>query len=183
MEEQVLMKADFDPKVKIYWYFQGLLIHFALIFTGLGVLTFPVWFLFGFLSVAKRYEHLSAQLTDRSIHLKSGYIFRVEKTIPLEKIQDLSLRTGPLLSAFGLASVHVETAGGSAQQGADMSLPGLANAEAFRNAVLEQRDKRSGHSTAAPVPTPSTDETVAVLTDIRDSLSRIEELLKADKRS
>ncbi len=178
MDEPVLKEAKFDPKVKIYWYFHGLILHFGLIFTGLGLLTFPIWLVFGFLIANKRYAALSAQLTDRSVHLKSGVLFRVEKTVPLEKIQDLSLRTGPLLSHFGLASIQIETAGSSAQQGADMNLPGLANAEEFRNAVLAQRDLRSGVPAAVQadhVEDPST----ALLTDIRDSLARIEELLKA----
>jgi membrane protein YdbS with pleckstrin-like domain len=183
VKETVLEKAVFDPKVKIYWYFHGLIVHFSLILAGVGLVTFPIWLVLGMFFVTKRFDALHAQLTDRSIHLKAGYIFRVEKTIPLEKIQDLSLRSGPLLNAFGLASVQVETAGSSAQQGADMVLPGLSNAEAFRNAVLEQRDIRSGAvPAAAPAAVPATlaaaaDSSHELLTEIRDSLHRIEKLL------
>ncbi|MBT3220869.1 MAG: PH domain-containing protein [Proteobacteria bacterium] len=177
MEETILNKAEFDPKIKLYWYINGIFVHFFLIFAGIGLVTLPIWIVVGLFLVSKRYQCLSAHLTDRSIHLKSGWLFRLEKTIPLEKIQDLSLRTGPLLNAFGLASVQVETAGGGAQQGADMSLPGLRNADEFRNAVLSQRDQRSGVPTTAPA---ASDDSLAVLSDIRDSLNRIEELLKAN---
>ncbi len=172
MNDTVRLKAVFDPKVKIYWYFQGLIAHFMLCFTGLGFFTLPLWAVFGIFVVSKRYDTLSAELTDRAIHMKSGYIFRVEKTIPLEKIQDLSLRTGPLLTAFGLASVQVETAGGSAQQGSDMGLPGLSNATEFRNAVLELRDRQSG---APAIADRSSDSSVELLREIRDSLARIEQ--------
>ena len=150
MREQLLLEAKFDPKVKLYWYLQGLALHFVLVFAGIGLVTLPIWAVLGLVIVSKRFDALSCQLKERSIHLRSGAMNRVEKTIPLEKIQDLSLRTGPLLNAFGLASIQVETAGSSNPQGADMSLPGLVNAEAFRNAVLEQREKASGVVSAVP---------------------------------
>ena len=76
----------------------------------IGLATFPIWLLVGWFVASKRYEHLSATLTETSIHLKKGYIMKVEKTIPLEKIQDLGMRTGPLLDMFGLASIQIETA-------------------------------------------------------------------------
>lgn len=174
MSDAVRMKAVFDPRVKIYWYFQGLFAHFMLIFTGLGFLTFPAWAVFGLVIVHKRFEALSAELTDRAVHMKSGVLFKVEKTIPLEKIQDLSLRTGPLLNAFGLASVQIETAGASAQGMSDMALPGLSNATEFRNAVLEARDRQSGGPALVDR---GADENLQVLREIRDSLRRIEAAL------
>lgn len=171
MNDVVRLKAVFDPKVKVYWYFQGLIAHFMLLFTGVGFFTLPLWMIFGLIAVSKRYDTLSAELTDRAVHMKSGWLFRVEKTIPLEKIQDLSLRTGPLLTAFGLASVQIETAGGSAQQGSDMGLPGLSNAEEFRNAVLELRDRQM---TGPAIVDRATDPSLELLREIRDSLARIE---------
>ena len=172
MDERVLIEAQFDPKVKVYWYLQGMLVHASLVLAVIGIFTLPLWIVFGMLVVGRRYDAMSAHLSERSIHLQMGVLNRVEKTVPLEKIQDLSLRTGPLLNAFGLASVQVETAGGSAQAGADMTLPGLANAQEFRDAVLNQRDKRAdGPQRPGP---DSTESTVALLTEIRDTLVRIE---------
>lgn len=176
MNEPVLATAVFDPKVKVYWYFQGLFAHFMLIFAVVGLVTLPLWAIFGLAIVGKRYEALSAQLTDRAVHLRSGVFFRVEMTVPLEKIQDLSLRTGPLLSAFGLASLQIDTAGGNAQHSADMMLPGLSNAEAFRNAVLAQRDRRTDRPGPAAE---GADPTRLVLEEIRDSLLRLEALVAA----
>ncbi len=85
-----------------------------------------------------------------------------------------------MLDAFGLASIQIETAGGSAQQGADMALPGLANAAEFRDAVLSRRDALSGGSAVAAAPASAPDTasantaTVELLTEIRDSLRRLE---------
>jgi len=177
MDERVLIEAKFDPKVKVYWYLQGMLVHASLVLAIVGIFTLPLWIVFGMLVVSRRYDAMEAHLSERSIHLQMGVLNRVEKTIPLEKIQDLSLRTGPLLNAFGLASVQVETAGGSAQQGADMALPGLANAQEFRDAVLSQRDKRADGPPRGGADT--TDSAVALLTEIRDSLARIEAGLAA----
>lgn len=170
----VLQTAQFDPRLKLYWYLQGLWLHFVLIFTGLGLLTFPLWVVFGMVVAGRRYDALQATLHERSIHLKSGVLFRVEKTIPLEKIQDLSLRSGPLLNAFGLSSVQVETAGGGGQH-ADMSLPGLMNAEDFRNAVLDQAETQAQRLESSA---PADDGALAVLREIRDSLARIEARLE-----
>jgi putative membrane protein len=70
--------------------------------------------------------------------------------------------------------VQVETAGGNGA-GADMVHSGLRNAKEFRDAVLTQRDALSG-------PAPANDESdaqVELLTEIRDSLARLEKI--ADK--
>lgn len=173
----VLAVATFDPKVKVYWYVQGLLVHAGLIVAVIGLVSFPFWLVFGWAWCGKRLEATSAELTARAVHLKQGVLFRVEKTIPLEKIQDLSLRTGPLLDAFGLASLQIETAGGGPQTGnADMTLPGLSNATAFRDAVLAQRDRETDRP-AAPAEAQGPDQAVVLLTEIRDTLKRLEDRL------
>lgn len=173
--ETVLQEVTFDKKVVIYWYLQGALVHLVLIFMGIGLVTFPIWLLVGTYFCGRRYEAMKARLTTTSIHLTQGYITKVEKTIPLEKIQDLGMKTGPLLNMFGLASIQIETAGGGAQQGSDMILAGVVDPSRFRNAVLKQRELMSGRGGQSPPQ--GGDSTVGVLTDIRDSLHRIEGLL------
>ena len=92
---------------------------------------------------AKRhFDSLSCTLTEKSLCLKKGVWFRTEKTIPLEKITDLSLTEGPILRYFGLCSLKIETAGQSAQPGAaNADMTGVVNALAFRDLVLTQRDE------------------------------------------
>ena len=174
--ETVLQEVVFDAKVKVYWYFQGIWLHTLLIFAMVGCFTLPLWILGGWWLVARRYETMSATLTDTSIHLCHGYINRVEKTIPLEKIQDLGMRTGPLLNMFGLASIQIETAGGAAQ-GSDMTLAGVVEPTMFRNAVLQQRERVSGRGGKVA----DDDPTLLVLREIRDSLARIETHLARDQ--
>jgi len=174
-KEKIIQHVQFDPKVKVYWYMQGLWIHFLLVLALVGCLTLPLWIVGGWWLVQRRYETMTATLTETSIHLRKGYITRVEKTIPLEKIVDLGLRTGPILNTFGLASLQIETAGSSAQQAADMVLAGVVKPNQFRNAVLAQREIISGRGAASAT---TTDSTLSVLEEIRDSLVRIESLIE-----
>ena len=173
--ESVLQNVEFDKKVVLYWYLQGLVANFFLVFALIGLVSFPAWILAGWWFCGRRYEAMKAQLTRTSIHLTQGHITKVEKTIPLEKIQDLGMRTGPILNRFGLASIQIETAGGGAQQGSDMILVGVVNPTQFRNAVLKQRELVSGRGVQAPSAEGAS--TLSVLTEIRDSLQRIEGLL------
>ena len=172
--EIILQEVQFDPKVKVYWYLQGIWFHTLMMLGLFGFVTLPVWLIAGWFICAARYKNLHATLTSTSIHLKKGVIMRVEKTIPLEKIQDLGMRTGPLLNVFGLASIQIETAGGGAQQGSDMVLAGVVKPEVFRNAVLAQREKASGKAAAT---TAEGENSLTLLTEIRDSLHRLEKLM------
>lgn len=173
-EDEVLLTATFDPKVRVYWYVQGLIAHFFLIMGFVGIFTFPLWMLLGPFVVQRRYANLSCVLTDDALHLRSGAWVKVEKTVPLEQIQDLSLRSGPFLNAFGLASVKVETAGNSGPNQADMELPGLVDARGFRNAVLEQRRRLRTGGSAPKQDAADGEGMLEVLKDIRDALKRIE---------
>jgi membrane protein YdbS with pleckstrin-like domain len=181
-QAEVVRVAEFDPKVQTYWFVQGAITHLVLVTAVIGVITLPLW-LFGlgqWLS-ARRFAYTSAVLTQRAVHLKTGYWLRVEKTVPLEQIQDLATHSGPLLRAFGLSSVQLETAGGSPANGAsDLMLHGLVDADGFRDAVLATRDALLDSRRGAPpavAAAPPVEDAQAVLRDIRDSLARIEQQL------
>lgn len=166
--ETVLRKAQFDEKVKIYWLLQGAWILFISV---AGWILLPFWFLgLGQWLAKRRHDALVAELGQRTLHFKRGHLFRVEKTIPLDKIQDVALVDGPLLRKFGLSAVRIETAGGS-NQGPDMVLDGVVDAQGFRDAILEQRDVVTDNAAAAPAAAGSVEE---LLTEIRDILLRIE---------
>ena len=70
-------------------------------------------------------------LTERHLSFKKGVIFKAGKTIPLEN---------PLLKAFNLRILKIETAGQSNPQGSDMKLIGIIDTVEFKNKVLRQRD-------------------------------------------
>jgi len=50
------------------------------------------------------------------LRMTYGLLTRVRATIPLRRIQAVTIREGPLHRLFGVSSVHVDTAGGEANQ-------------------------------------------------------------------
>ena len=73
---------------------------------------------------------------------------------------------------FSLHRISVETAGQSGP-GSLISLIGIKDTEAFRKDVLEQRDRMTATS-----PKTSDSEKGDVLTEIRDSMARMERLVE-----
>ncbi len=177
-KENVLLEARFDSKLPHYWMIYSVIL---LAFTVVGIPLIPFFLIFGYAFFRKRYEALQCQLTERSLHIRRGVIFRSEKNIPLDKIQDIGMTEGPLLRKLGLASLAVETAGQSSAQGAaDASLVGIVNAPAFRDAILDQRDRVSASGAAQasePTSEVASSSSHEVLVEIRDSLQRLEAIL------
>lgn len=170
----ILKEASFNPKIKKYVIWYGVLICTISIFL---IPVIPIWLIFGTIYLNRYFERLECELTTRSLRFKKGYIFQTERTIPLDKIQDLTFKEGPLLKYFGLSILKIETAGNTGQGTSDLSLIGIIDAADFRSLVFEQRDKVTDN--ASYEPSASTDEsTVEVLKDIRDSLNRIEQKLQ-----
>ena len=144
----------------------------------------PIWFFLGWGIYQKSFDAMSFELTERALNIRKGFIFRTEKSIPLDKIQDVGMKEGPLLRRMGLSSLMVETAGQSNPQGlSDAMLTGVIDAPAFRDAILDQRDRVVALGTPTSSPTapsqPAGDE--GVLGEIRDSLVRIEGILRDSK--
>lgn len=176
--KQILAHAEFDGKLKVYWFLQGI---FAMLASVVGVILVPFWLLgLGRWYTRRAFDALDCALTERSLIVRRGVFFKVEKTIPLDKIQDLSLREGPLLKAFGLMSVKVETAGQSAApHGSEANLVGVVDARGFRDQVLRQRDvvtesvkgRTDRHE-------PLEGEQILLLREIRDEIVTIAERIR-----
>ena len=164
----VLKEAKFNPKLKIYFYIYGVFMCFI---TVIGIPFLPIWLLLAPVFTNKYFERLECELTTRSLRFKKGFIVQTEKTIPLDKIQDLTFKEGPLLKKLGLSILRVETAGNSATSGADLSLIGIINAHEFRQMVFDQRDKVTDNTSSN---SQDSESVVEVLKDIRESLKRIE---------
>jgi membrane protein YdbS with pleckstrin-like domain len=109
------------------------------------------------------YDKMLCVLEDRSIRFKKGIFIEVEKTIPLENIQDITFIEGPILRRFHLSILKFETAGHSEGQAHDMQLVGIIEAHEFRARILEKRDALRARSTTESV---------------TDVLLRIEQLLE-----
>ena len=112
MAETVLRSASFSPKVKAYWLI-NLLIVSGLTIIGIPLLLISVPLML-FIS-SRMLKAMSAELTERKLVVKRGVFFKVEKSIPLEKITDVAMSQGPLMRAMGLYSLSFETAGQSGQ--------------------------------------------------------------------
>ena len=170
----LLCAARFEDKLKTYWFLQGVIIFVA---TIVGIAFMPIWLLgFGQWYARRSFEALQCELNERTLVVKRGIFFRVEKTIPLDKIQDLTVKEGPLLRWLGLRSLKIETAGQGTPGSSEADLVGIVDPIDFRDQVLRQRDAMSG----ALALRPATDEgalagtgTIELLTEIRDLLSRI----------
>ena len=121
-------QAEFDKKVIIYWWLQALGLMLS---TVILIPLIPVWLLVGYFFHQKQFDHLSCVLTDRSINIRSGLLFKKQQNIPLDKITDLSIMGGPFLDSLGISKISIETAGST-----PFPLTGVANAEKFRDVVF-----------------------------------------------
>ncbi|MEQ8425130.1 MAG: PH domain-containing protein [Cyclobacteriaceae bacterium] len=170
LESLTLQRAEFSPKIKTYIL---LVVAFFMTISVAGIPLLIIWFLGLGQYVGKRYyDHLACTLTDRHLEFKKGVLFRVEKTIPLENIQDLTFIENPLLKFLDLRVLKIETAGQSNPHGSDMKLIGIVNPIEFKDKVLKQRELLTNRLRGDQ--TESTDNQInTLLTEIRDILSDI----------
>ena len=136
----------------------------GLLVTVVGIIAMVVWIPFGWIVHKKQFEHMSGALTDRSINMRMGWLFKKQQNIPLDKLTDVSIHEGPILNAFGVVRMQFETAGA-----APFILTGVKNSDQFRDLVLQQRDSL----VSAPQQSASPDDSNDVLVEIRDILQQI----------
>ena len=179
-QPSAIVEAQFSPKLKIYFWINGALI---LIATVAGIVLLPLWVVFGAWWAGRYHASLSCRLTERSVVIGKGVFFRQELTIPLDKIQDVSIHEGPLLSALGLLRLRLETAGqrNSATGMSEADLAGVMDGRLMRDQILAQRDRLAERGAAPSVPAGQGGDDAAgvLLGEIRDSLLRIEARLAA----
>ncbi len=170
-KSKVLRKATFNPRIKTYLLLYGTLLAIC---TIVGIALLPFYFLLAPMLIKKYFNRLKAELTTRALCFEKGVIFHVERTIPLDKIQDLTFKEGPLLRYFGLSVLRIETAGNSGQGQSDLTLIGIKDAADFRAQVLEQRDVVTENRYNQPS-NEDNGNVVKLLGEIRDSLKAIEQ--------
>ena len=156
-----IMAVEFDRKIIVYWWIMA---NLGLLVTFVGIIAMVVWIPFGWIVHKKQFEHMSGALTDRSINMRMGWLFKKQQNIPLDKLTDVSIHEGPILNAFGVVRMQFETAGA-----APFILTGVKNSDQFRDLVLQQRDSLvSNPQQSAP-----SDDSNDVLVEIRDILQQI----------
>lgn len=173
MEEKLIKEAEFNPRIKTYILVVVGLIMFI---TVIGIPIMLIWFLGLGQNISKRYhQNLKCSLTNQHLEYRKGLFFKVEKTIPLENIQDLTFVQNPILNYFGLKILKIETAGGSGAGGADMKLMGIEDMEVFKKSVLNQREFLKHNNQSSSTDSISNQDSHAVLLEIRDLLVQLNE--------
>ena len=178
MDEQPTIQASFNPLIRPYLVlYVGTFFIATIVFIPLAL----VWFCGVGQWWARHYfEKLQCTLGPTALRYRKGILFTVEKTIPLENIQDVTFVEGPILKRYNLAILKFETAGQSARQAHDMELIGIIGAEAFRAKILERREvlRHRHEAPRAAAPAGSGDEQLSILRDIRVRLDEIAALLR-----
>lgn len=104
-----------------------------------------------------RWRRLTYTIGETDIRVESGLLSRSARSVPYERIQDVSLEAKPLPRLFGLVAVKFESGAGG---GEDMSLQYLTNAEGerLRQLVRERRDEEQQAAQAATSADPAAPE-------------------------
>ncbi|MCW5776124.1 MAG: PH domain-containing protein [Phycisphaeraceae bacterium] len=161
----------------------------------LGIVMFPVYLLvavvpdvIAYVAILLRYDTTWYVFTPRSLRIRRGIWTIRESTITFENVQNVAVRQGPLQRHFGVADLHVQTAGGGgvagphgAQPGAGAHhglIEGVADAPALRDAIMRHvtasrsaglGDERDTAPLARPASATLTPEHCAVLREIREA--------------
>lgn len=133
-----------------------------------------------------RYRTLRYRFDDEGVWRRQGLLWRREVNVAYRRIQDIHLTNGLIQRWLGLATVSIQTAAGAATP--EVVIEGILEAEALRDYLYtKMRGVRDGTSGAGPAAShagaAAGDEALALLTDIRDSLRRVEERLGGAGRS
>lgn len=170
------LRARFNPLIRPYLVvYVGLILVVTVVLIPLAV----VWFCGGGPWWARHYfDKLECELSSTALRFRKGIIFQVEKTIPLENIQDITFVEGPLLKQFHLSILKFETAGQSAGQAHDMRLIGVIDAHDLRTQILSRREALKNSRSPQPNALSASSDTLAVLRSILGRLDEIAEHLR-----
>ena len=170
-ESTTIRKAEFNPSIKTYIL---IVTGFLFFISIIGIPIMIVWYLGLGQYISRRYyENLKCTLTTHHLEFKIGVLFKVEKTIPLENIQDLTFIQNPLLNLLDLKVLKIETAGQSNPNGSDMKLMGIVNSADFKDAVLKQRELLTNNLYRSDAGNGNENQTLSLLSEIRDILNEI----------
>jgi uncharacterized protein len=150
----------------------------------LSLVAFPITFV----TLYIKYRTLRYRFDAEGIWRKQGILWRTEVNVAYRRIQDIHLTSGLLQRWLGLATVSIQTAAGSSSP--EVTIEGVLEAEALRDFLYTKmrgvRDRAAGavaHGDADTHAPADGDEALALLTDIRDALARLEARLGTGGRS
>jgi membrane protein YdbS with pleckstrin-like domain len=177
MQDDHLLRAQFNTLIRPYLVFRvGIVMVLTVFLIPLAVLWF---FGVGQWWARHYFDKLSCELSDTQLRFTKGILLTVEKSVPLENIQDVTFIEGPILKHFQLSILKFETAGQSSGQANDMHLIGIIDAHDFRSQILARRQAlRQRYNQAVSMTTSSDGEQVALLKNIDKQLADLLVLLK-----
>lgn len=124
----------------------------ALGFTGNWVYIVPAilaFLLFSLLAAWFQWLRFRFAVGDDEVVIESGVLSRQHRTIPFDRIQDVSIEQGLVSRALGIAKVGFETGAGGKENDANLDAIALGAAQALRTTI---RAHRSGEAAvSAPV--------------------------------
>jgi len=183
-----------------FFFWIGLLVIDVALFIGWVVLTIaypragmilalPMLFLaiapdiVAYIAIHLRYDSTWYVMTGRSLRIRRGIWLIHETTITFENVQNVEIKQGPLQRYFGIADLHVDTAGGGgekagkhgslASSGHRGLVEGIGDAARIRDLILA-RLRLSKKAGLGDEPAPQfnangwTDEHINVLREIRE---------------
>lgn len=108
------------------------------------------------------WRRLTYTISETDIRVESGIFSRAARSVPFERIQDVSLEAKPLPRLLGLVAVKLETGAGGAD---DLALQYLsaAEGEALRQLVRERREDQVACGAVVDPAAPASDEDGEVL--------------------
>jgi putative membrane protein len=177
--ESPSLHAQFNPLIRPYLVlYVGSILTITIVLIPLAL----IWFCGVGQWWARHYfDKLECELGPTALRFRKGILFQVEKTIPLENIQDVTFVEGPLLRKFHLSILKFETAGQSQGQAHDMRLIGIIDAHDYRNRILVRREAAKRAVSAALGASNKSvvgDEQIELLKGIKTRLDEIAMLLR-----
>ena len=133
----------------------------ALGFTGNWVWIVPALLAFLLISLVAAWLHwlrFRFLVGDDEVVIESGVLSRQHRTIPFDRIQDVSIEQGLVARALGIAKVGFETGAGGKENDADLDAIGLDAAQALRATI---RAHRRGEAASDAVAASDAAETTA----------------------
>ncbi len=117
----------------------GLSIFALFALAGIGI---------GLLATFLQWRRFTYRVGEADIRVESGVLSRAARSVPYERIQDVSLEQGPIARLFDLVQVKFETGAGGKDELTLAFLP-ASEGEALRELV---RERREGEAMPAPPP-------------------------------
>lgn len=149
-----------------------------------GAFLIVVFLLFGLLRALRRWQRkeFDAQkctISDRRVVLKTGWLNRSTKFVPLDRIQDVNVSENWLQRMFKIKSIEIQTAGSGHPHRPELRLLAPANAASVRDVIMERRDQLViGSGGSVDHKATHSDGLSTEVRDLKATMVRIEGLLQ-----